>query len=459
MEDRVKQAIKGIVGEENFTDKVIDLISYAKDASEHKHMPDAAVWVTTKEEISEILKLANREKFPVIPRGAGTGLAGTAVPNKGGLVMDMAKMNKIVKISIPDRLVKVQPGVVFENLQGALAPHGFFFPPDPASGKVSTLGGNVATNAGGIKGAKYGVTKDYVLGMEVVLPDGRIMNTGSNCMKSVSGYDLTRLFVGSEGTLGVTTEITLKVNPKPPLSLTSLATFEDVEDAGKAVIEIMHCGILPSVLEVVDRQTIQCLNEDTDIGLPDVSAILLAETDGNTEEEVNYQMSKILDIFKKNNAYTVRQAESAAEAEALWAARKSAYAVFARLDNNLNVEDCAVPMSRLAEMLKAIENIAKKYDLKIPTVGHVGDGNLHPTICFDGTNAEEVERVEKATEEIMNKAVELGGTITGEHGIGLAKAAFISVEHDEVAMDAMRSIKHLFDPNNILNPGKMDLEE
>lgn len=458
MEDRVKQAIKDIVGEENFSDKIIDLISYAKDASEHKHMPDAAVWVTTKEEVSEILKLANREKFPVIPRGAGTGLAGTSVPNKGGLVMDMAKMNKIVEISIPDRLVKVQPGVVFEHLQGALAPNGFFFPPDPASGKVSTLGGNVATNAGGIKGAKYGVTKDYVLGMEVVLPDGRIMNTGSNCMKSVSGYDLTRLFVGSEGTLGVVTEITLKVNPKPPLSLTSLATFEDVEDAGKAVIEIMHCGVLPSVLEVVDRQTIQCLNEDTDIGLPDVSAILLAETDGNTEEEVNYQMAKILDIFKQNNAFSVRQAESAEEAEALWAARKSAYAVFARLDNNLNVEDCAVPMSRLAEMLKAIEDIAQRHDLKIPTVGHVGDGNLHPTICFDGTNAEVVARVEKATEEIMHKAVELGGTITGEHGVGLAKAEFISVEHDEVAMDAIRSIKKLFDPNNVLNPGKMDLE-
>jgi glycolate oxidase len=458
MEERVKQGIKEIVGEENFTDKVLDLISYAKDASEHRHLPDAAVWVATKEQVSQILKLANKEKFPVIPRGAGTGLAGTAVPNRGGLVMDMARMNKIIKISIEDRLAVVQPGVVFEHLQTALAPHGFFYPPDPASGKVSTLGGNVATNAGGIKGAKYGVTKDYVLGLEVVRPDGRIMHTGSNCMKSVSGYDLTKLFVGSEGTLGVVTEITLKINPKPPLSSTAMATFEELEDTGRAVIEIMHSGIIPSVLEVVDRQTIKCMNEYTNLGLPDVSAILLAETDGHTLEEVNYQISKIIDIFMKNNAHSVRQAESAEEAEALWVARKSAYAVIARLNNNINVEDLAVPMSRLAEMLKAIEDITKKHDLIIVTVGHVGDGNLHPTICFDGTNANEVVRVEKATEEILKKAVELGGTITGEHGIGLAKAPFITFEHDEVAMDVFLSLKKLFDPNNIMNPGKMNLE-
>ena len=458
IEERVKQAIKNIVGEEDFTDKMIDLISYAKDASEHRHLPDAAVWVTTKEQISEILKLANKEMFPVIPRGAGTGLAGTSVPNKGGLVMDLARMNHIVKISIEDRLAVVQPGVIFEALQTALAPHGFFYPPDPASGKVSTLGGNVATNAGGIKGAKYGVTKDYVLGLEVVRPDGRIMHTGSNCMKSVSGYDLTRLFVGSEGTLGVVTEITLKINPKPPLSSTAMATFEELEDTGRAVSEIMHSGIIPSVLEVVDRQTIKCMNEYTDLGLPDVSAILLAETDGHTPEEVNYQISKIIDIFKKNNAHSVRQAESAEEAEALWVARKSAYAVIARLNNNINVEDLAVPMSRLAEMLRAIEDITRKYDLIIVTVGHVGDGNLHPTICFDGTNANEVVRVEKATEEILRKAVELGGTITGEHGIGLAKAPFITLEHDEVSMDMFRSVKKLFDPNNIMNPGKMNLD-
>jgi glycolate oxidase len=458
IEERVKQAVKGIVGEEHFTDKVIDLISYAKDSSEHKHRPDAAVWVTSKEQISEVLKLANKEKFPVIPRGAGTSLAGTCVPNKGGLVMDMALMNKILKISIEDRLVVVEPGVVFENLQTALAPYGFFFPPDPASGKVSTLGGNVGTNAGGIKGAKYGTTKDYVLGLEVVLPDGRIVRTGSKTMKSVSGYDLTKLFVGSEGTLGVITEITLKVNPKPPLSVTSLASFEKVGDAGRAVSEIMHSGVIPSVLEVVDRQTIKALNEDTDIGLPDVEALLLAETDGYTREEITYQMSKITDIFRKNNATTVREAESAQEAEALWAARKSAYAVMSRINYNLNVEDLAVPMSRVAEMLETVNKVAKKYNLKIPTVGHAGDGNLHPTICFDGTDADEVERVEKATHEIMNKAIELGGTVTGEHGVGLAKAPFIAAEHGEVAMEVMRSIKHLFDPNNILNPGKMDLE-
>jgi len=457
MEDKIKKALIDIVGEENYTDNLIDLIAYSKDASEHGHRPDAAVWPATTEEISAILKLANKDRFPVVPRGAGTSLAGLAVPEKGGVILDLGRMNKIISVSVTDRLAIVQPGVVYADLERALAPHDFFFPPDPASGTVATLGGNVATNAGGIKGAKYGTTKDYVLSLQVVLPDGRVMRTGSKCMKSSSGYDLTKLFVGSEGTLGVVTEITLKINPKPSLSSTAMATFEDLEDAGRAVSEIMHSGILPSALEVVDQQTLIAINQNTDLNLPEVEAILIAETDGHTREETQFQLNKVIEIFKKNNASTVKQAATKEEAEALWTARKSAYAVMSRI-NSLAVEDLSVPMSKVPNILKAISDLAKKYDLKIPTVGHAGDGNLHPTISYDGTNPDEVKRVEQASAELFKKVIELGGTLTGEHGIGLAKAPFMHLEHDPVAMDVMRSIKKSFDPNNILNPGKMALE-
>lgn len=458
MEDKTKKALIDIVGEENYTDNLIDLISYSKDASEHRHRPDAAVWPATAEEISAILKLANKDRFPVVPRGAGTSLAGLAVPEKGGVVLDLGRMNKIISVSVTDRLAVVQPGVVYADLERALAPHDFFFPPDPASGTVATLGGNVATNAGGIKGAKYGTTKDYVLSLQVVLPDGRVMRTGSKCMKSSSGYDLTKLFVGSEGTLGVVTEITLKINPKPSLSSTAMATFEDLEDAGRAVSEIMHSGILPSALEVVDQQTLIAINQNTDLNLPEVEAILIAETDGHTREETQFQLNKVIEIFKKNNASTVKQAATKEEAEALWTARKSAYAVMSRINNSLAVEDLSVPMSKVPNILKTISDLAKKYDLKIPTVGHAGDGNLHPTISYDSTNPDEVKRVEQASAELFEKVIELGGTLTGEHGIGLAKARFMTMEHDPVAMDVMRSIKKSFDPNNILNPGKMALE-
>jgi glycolate oxidase len=291
-----------------------------------------------------------------------------------------------------------------------------------------------------------------------VLPDGRILHTGSRCMKSVSGYDLTRLFVGSEGTLGIVTEITFKINPKPPLTSTAMATFETLEDAGRAVSQIMYSGIIPSALEVVDQQTLVVINQNTDLGLPEVEAMLVAETDGYTKEETEFQMNKITTIFEKNHATTVTHAESAEGAAALWTARKSAYGVVARINNNLVVEDLAVPMSKVPDMLRAIADLAEKYQLRIPTVGHAGDGNIHPVVCFDGTDPDQVTRVEAASKELFEKVIELGGTLTGEHGIGLAKAPFMSMEHDPVSMDVMRAVKKLFDPDNILNPGKMGLE-
>ena len=360
MKPEIKQHLKDIVGSENFTDSLIDLIAYSKDASEFKHRPDAAIWPRATEQISAILKLANQEKFPVIARGAGTSLAGLVVPQQGGVILDLGRMNRIIAIRIEDRLAVVQPGVVYADLERALAPHGFFFPPDPASATVCTLGGNVATNAGGIRGAKYGTTRDYVLGLEVVLPTGEVLRTGSKCMKSVSGYDLTRLFVGSEGTLGVFTEITLKINPKPPVSSTALATFAVLEDAGRAVGEVMRSGILPRALEVVDQQTLVAINQNTNLNLPEVEALLVVETDGYTKEENDFQLAKIMNIFKKNHAKDIKKAETQKEAEALWTARKSAYGVMARINYNLFVEDLTVPISRVPDMLRVISDLARK---------------------------------------------------------------------------------------------------
>ncbi len=459
MDERVKQELIKIVGEDNYTERLIDMVSYSYDASEHSHRPSCGVWPGSAEQVSEILKLANREQIPVIPRGAGTGLSGMSVPAKGGIVLDLNRMNKILGISIEDRLAVVQPGVVYAALESALAPNGFFFPPDPASGKVSTLGGNVATNAGGVKGAKYGTTRDYVLGLQVVLPDGRIMRTGSKAIKSVSGYDLTRLFVGSEGTLGVVTEIILKINPKPRATSTALATFDNLEDAGHAVTEIMHSGILPSVLEILGRETIVAINQNTDLNLPEVDAMLLVETDGYTPGETEYQMKKILDIFRKNHAQEVKEAKSEAEVTELWKARKSAYAVLARIKTHFVLEDVTVPIGKVAKMLRGVNEIAKKYNLQIATFGHAGDGNLHPQILYDGYDPDQVKRMQAASGELFKLAISLEGTLTGEHGIGLSKARYMTLEHDPAAMEMMRSLKKMFDPNNILNPGKMALDE
>jgi glycolate oxidase len=458
MNNTIKQALIEIVGEKNYTDSLIDMVSYSYDASEHKHRPSCAVWPEATEQVSEILKLANTEKIPVIPRGAGTGLSGMAVPVKGGVVLDLNHMKNIIKISIEDRLAVVQPGVVYADLEKTLAPYGFFFPPDPASGSVCTLGGNVATNAGGVKGAKYGTTRDYVLGLEVVLPDGRVMRTGSKAMKCVSGYDLTRLMVGSEGTLGVITEIALKINPKPTATSTAQATFNNLEDAGNAVTQIMYSGIIPSVLEILDKHTILAINQNTDLNLPEVDAMLLVETDGYTREETDYQLEKAIAVFEKNNPKEIKRAKSEEEAADLWKARKSAYAVLARIKTHFVLEDVTVPMGNISALLKGIEEIADKYNLQIATFGHAGDGNLHPQILYDGYNPDEVKRVQDAVADLFQLSIDLNGTLTGEHGIGISKAPFMELEHDSTAMSVMRRIKKTFDPNNILNPGKMALE-
>ncbi|NWG02281.1 MAG: FAD-binding protein [Syntrophaceae bacterium] len=453
----IKQKLKEIVGEENFTDDLIELVPYAYDASDHDHRPEAVVWPTHKEQVSQILFLANAHRFPVTPRGAGTGLSGGAVPVQGGLMMDLSKMNRILDMRIADRQAIVEPGVVYADLENALTPHGFFFPPDPSSSSVCTLGGNVATNAGGIRGAKYGTTRDYVLGLEVVLPEGQLIRTGSNCIKSASGLDLTRLFVGSEGTLGVITEITLKISPKPFAIKTASASFSNLGDAGQSVIEIIRSGIIPSALELLDENTIRVLRDQGKMDLPQVTAMILAETDGYTDGEASFQMDKVIEVLKRNHATDIRIARSTQEAEDLWKIRKSIGSIAAQLRTHNVSEDVTVPISKIIDLMTGISNIVHHYGLPFVIFGHAGDGNLHPRIMYDRSNPEQVEGLRKAVEEIFKLTCQLGGTLSGEHGIGLAKAPYLPLEHDSMNLNLMRAIKKLFDPNHILNPGKMNL--
>jgi len=458
MKPETKDRLRAVVGEANFSDKLIDLVTYSSDASPHLHRPEAAIWATSAEQVQAIVQLANQEDFPVTVRGAGTGLSGLSVPAKGGLVLDLSRMDQILDINITDRVAVVQPGVIYADLDNALAPHGYFFPPDPGSSKVCTLGGNVATNAGGVKGAKYGTTRDYVLGLTVVLGDGSIMRTGNRAMKSVSGFDLTRLFVGSEGVLGIVTEIILKINPKPRANATTLAVFDDLEDAGRAVSGVMASGVVPSVLEILGRETLRAINQNTELNLPEVDAMLLAETDGYTQGEADYQMERVVEQFRAHNAREVKQAESAAQAAELWKARKSCVPVLARIRPSFILEDITVPISQVAAMLRGVQEIAARQQVQIATFGHAGDGNLHPQIIYDAADPEESKRVEAAVHDLFQLALDLGGTLTGEHGIGLSKAAYMEMEHDPVAMKLMRSIKKVCDPNNVLNPGKMALD-
>jgi len=459
MEEHIKSALQEIVGPDHYSDRLIDLVSYSYDASDHDHRPEAAVWPVTAEQICRIMRLAHENRFPVIPRGAGTGLAGGAVPVRGGLVLDLCKMNKIIAIRIPDRSVVVQPGVVYADLENALAPSGFFFPPDPASGKACTLGGNVATNAGGIRGAKYGVTRDYVMGLEVVLPHGQLMRTGTACMKSSSGYDLTRLFVGSEGTLGIITEIILKISPKPLSHKTAVGMFSSLRDAGQAVSDIMHSGIIPSVLEIMDANSIRVLREIASFPLPDADAVILTETDGYTREETEFQMARILEVFRRNHVTDIREAASAADAEKLWKLRKSVGSAASKLGPNNVSEDVAIPISRLPDLLSGISAIVQRHGLPFVIFGHAGDGNIHPRVMYDRADPVQRLKVGKIAEEIFRLSCSLGGTLTGEHGVGIAKAPFMTLEHDRAAMNLMRSLKKLIDPHNVLNPGKMALDE
>lgn len=390
-----------------------------------------------------------------MPRGSGTNLCGGTCPSEGGLVLLFKHMNRILEIDEENLTATVQPGVITQDMIHAVERKGLFYPPDPSSMKISTIGGNINENSGGLRGLKYGVTRDYVLGLEAVLASGDIIRTGGKLTKDVAGYDLTRLFVGSEGTLGIVTEATLKLVPKPETKKTLLALYEHIEAAAESVSAIIAEKIIPATLEFLDQPTLQVIEDYVKIGLPtDAKAVLLIEQDGDSDT-VRRDMEKIEAICKNGAAASVQTAETEEEAFALTEARRSALSALARLKPTTILEDATVPRSQIASMVRAINEIAETYGLSICTFGHAGDGNLHPTCTTEIRNKEEMERVEKAFAAIFEKAIELGGTITGEHGVGIVKAPYLEMKLKTEGITAMKAIKQALDPQNLLNPGKI----
>ncbi|HAM81291.1 glycolate oxidase subunit GlcD [Ornithinibacillus bavariensis] len=456
LSEQVKNKLITIVGPENVQDSKASLLAYSYDATPgFQSFPDIVVSPKNKQEISEIVKLCNEYQIPIVPRGSGSNLSAGTTPLHGGVVLLMKHLNNIIEIDEENLTVRTQPGVITQDLIQAVEVKGFFYPPDPSSMKISQIGGNISENSGGLRGLKYGVTRDYVMGLEVVLPNGEIIRTGGKLAKDVAGYDLTRLFIGAEGTLGIVTEATLKLIPKPETKKTMLALYQDIDAAARTVSAIIANRIIPATLEFLDQPTLKAVEDFAQVGLPtDVKAILLIEQDGN-ESVVNADMDKIAAICSQNKAVRVTIAETKEEAEALTSARRAALSALARLRPTTILEDATVPRSEIANMVKAIEEIAERNQVTICTFGHAGDGNLHPTCLTDIRDKEEMARVEKAFEEIFKKAIELGGTITGEHGVGAMKLPYLHLKAGEAGIEVMRGIKQALDPNQIMNPGKI----
>jgi glycolate oxidase len=456
MDHNLKQKIKNIVRAENYYDSQEDKLCYSFDGTPiFQCLPEAVVFPENAEQISQIVKLANEEKFNIVPRGAGTGLSGGAVPVENSIILVMTKWNNILEIDTQNLTATVQPGVVTGILQKEVEKFGLFYPPDPGSMNVCTIGGNVSNNAGGLRGLKYGVTKNYVLGTELILPNGELLKTGGKNMKDVAGYNLRDFIVGSEGTLGIITKILLKLIPKPQQAITMLAYFDKLSESAKSVSDIIASHITPSMMEFLDNTTINCIEDYTGIGLPrNAQAILLIEVDGrgNIVEE---DAETIINILKKNNASFVKKAETEVEALVLKTARRSAFSALARRRPTTILEDATVPRSELPIMIEKVTEAAKKFDLTFGNFGHAGDGNLHPTCLTDERDNDEITRAHQAFDFIFNEAIKLGGTITGEHGTGLAKKHFLEKAAGVNAVEMMKRIKSAIDPNNIINPGKI----
>ena len=460
--EKLLETLSAITAPDRVSIDSAELYCYSYDASVHMCKPDAVVWPENTEEISRIVKFANEDRIPVIPRGAATGDMGGALAIQGGIIVDLTRMSKIKEVRIEDLQVTVEPGVVFAQLNQELSKYGFFFPPDPGSGDACTIGGMVACNASGLHAVKYGVTRDYVLSLEVVLADGRIIRTGPKVLKTATGYDLTRLFVGSEGTLGIITEITLRIRPLPRHFATAVATFDDLVKAGKAVSRIMESGIVPAALEIMDKLRIQAVNRVMNLALPEAEGTLLIEVDGHPDA-INEEINLISKICREEGAVSVVCSDDPKEREKLWAGRKAAYAALIRLYKpqirpvQALGNDIVVPISKVPSMLKSIQDISRKHEILIATMGHIGDGNLHPTVMIDVTRKEDWEKAKAVATEIYRTAIELGGSIAGEHAIGITRAPFIELEHADL-IELWKRIKQAFDPNNIMNPGKIGLD-
>ncbi len=454
--EQAKQELADALGRDYVKDDPQTLVTHSYDGTPMlQSLPDAVVYPESTEQVSQTMKILHKHRIPLVSRGSGTNLCGGTVPTEGGVVMVMHRMNRILEVDLENLTATVQPGLNTKQFIERVEELGLFYPPDPSSMAVSTIGGNIAECSGGLRGLKYGTTKDYVIGLEAVLANGEVLRTGGKLMKDVAGYDLTKLLVGSEGTLAVITEATLKLIPPPKHKKTMLAMYKDLHGAARTVSHIIEARIIPATLEIMDNPTIRVVDDFAKLGLPrDMAAILLIEQDGD-EAAVERDIERIERICRADDADRVEVAATPEEALKLLTARRSAFTALARLRPTTILEDATVPRSKIADMVLEINRIAAKHNVQIATFGHAGDGNLHPTATTDARDADEVHRVEAAFEEIFEAAIRLGGTITGEHGVGLVKAPYLEWKVGAAGMDIMRGIKQAFDPHNLLNPGKM----
>ncbi len=448
--------LQSLLGSDRVLTSQEDLIPYSFDGTAAlKQMPGAVVFPQSGKEVAESVKLAAKAGIAVVTRGSGTGLSGGSVPLSGCLVICLVRMDKLIELDQQNLTLRAQCGVITKEIDDAAAAVGLFYPPDPGSMKISTIGGNVAENSGGLRGLKYGVTRDYVMGMEVVLPNGDLIFLGNKCVKDVAGYSMKDLFIGSEGTLGIITEVLIKLLPQPQSRRTMLALYDSMGAAAETISAIIAARIIPCTLEFLDRMTVRCVEDFAKIGLPtDVEALVLMETDGHPAV-VEDEAEKMIALAKQHGAREVKMAADEAEGARLASARRSAFSALARMKPTTILEDVTVPRSELARMVAHINAVAKKHNLLIGTFGHMGDGNLHPTFLTNERDTEEMHRVEQALEEIVDETLRLGGTITGEHGVGLAKKAFLKRQMGDGSYELMRTIKRALDPQALLNPGKV----
>jgi len=445
-----------IVGKEGVLTSTEDLAVYSYDGTFEEHKPDIVVLPSSTEQVSQVVRLAARECIPVVTRGMASGLAAASVPFSGGIVLCLTRMDRVLEIDQENATVRAEAGIITAILQAEVEKKGLFYPPDPSSIRHSTIGGNIACNAGGPRCLKYGVTGDYVLGLTVVLANGEIVKTGGKVIKDVVGYDLTALFTGSEGTLGIITEALLRLTAKPKFARTALIEFNTLADASRTVNAILSAGLVPATLELMDQTAITCIEESMHLGLPlDVEAILLVETDGQDETTVLHEIEAVAEICRQNGARKVTVARDEAERAALWKARRSVAPALARRAPNKLGEDITVPRSAIPEAVRRLKLISDKYGLPIVIFGHAGDGNLHPNILFDKRDAEQMTKVEQMVAEEFDIALELGGTLSGEHGVGTLKRPYMLRALGQTSVGLQKSIKQAFDPLNILNPGKV----
>jgi glycolate oxidase len=455
MQDAIIKELTAIVGPNHILTAPEDRWTYAYDATDLAQMPEVVVFPGSAEEISQILMLANRHRFAVTPRGAGTGRSGGAVPVKGGVVLVLTRLNRILEISKADLVAVVEPGVILGKFKAGVEAQGLYYPPDPSSADFCTIGGNVAECAGGAVAVQYGVTRDYVLGLQVVLPTGEIIDAGTRTMKGVVGYDLTRLFLGSEGTLGVITRIILRLTAKPPARQTLAAGFRDLETAAQAVSLILRAGLAPTALEFMDQTTLSCVKELLPWALPPkVSALLLVAVDGHPRD-VEERSRAIARVFREQGARPLLRARDAAQAEALWQARRVISPALLKVKPQKVSEDVVVPLGAIPALVAALQEVSRRRGLVIPCYGHAGDGNIHVNVLYDRKLPAERDAVAPTVADIFALVRRLQGTLSGEHGIGLTKAPYLGLELSDAAIALQRRIKQAFDPNNIMNPGKI----